>query len=108
MNDIQEIDALTLKKQIDSHADIELIDVREEFEVEKCKIKDSKHIPMNQIPNHLKDLDNKKKLIIICKSGVRSYHVCQFLHQEGFKNIYNLKGGIINWALEIDNSLELY
>ena len=50
----------------------------------------------------------KKKLIIICKSGVRSYHVCQFLHQEGFKNIYNLKGGIINWALEIDNSLELY
>ena len=63
---------------------------------------------MNQIPNHLKDLDNKKNLIIICKSGVRSYHVCQFLHQEGFKNIYNLKGGIINWALEIDNSLELY
>ena len=108
MNDIQEIDAPTLKKQIDSHADIELIDVREEFEVEICKIKDSTHIPMNQIPNHLNDLDNKKKLIIICKSGVRSYHVCQFLHQEGFKNIYNLKGGIINWALEIDNSLELY
>tara|TARA_B100000683_G_scaffold99157_1_gene98029 strand:- start:149 stop:475 length:327 start_codon:yes stop_codon:yes gene_type:complete len=108
MNDIQEIDAPTLKKQIDSHADIELIDVREEYEVEICKIKDSTHIPMNQIPNHLNDLDNKKKLIIICKSGVRSYHVCQFLHQEGFKNIYNLKGGIINWALEIDNSLELY
>ena len=108
MNDIQEIDASTLKKQIDSHADIELIDVREEYEVEICKIKDSTHIPMNQIPNHLNDLDNKKKLIIICKSGVRSYHVCQFLHQEGFKNIYNLKGGIINWALEIDNSLELY
>ena len=108
MNDIKEIDALTLKKQIDSHADIELIDVREEYEVEICKIKDSTHIPMNQIPNHLNDLDNKKKLIIICKSGVRSYHVCQFLHQEGFKNIYNLKGGIINWALEIDNSLELY
>ena len=108
MNDIQEIDAPTLKKQIDSHADIELIDVREEFEVEICKIKDSTHIPMNQIPNHLNDLDNKKKLIIICKSGVRSYHVCQFLHQQGFKNIYNLKGGIINWALEIDNSLELY
>ena len=108
MNDIQEIDAPTLKKQIDSHADIELIDVREEFEVEICKIKDSIHIPMNQIPNHLKNLDNNKNLIIICKSGVRSYHVCQFLHQEGFKNIYNLKGGIINWALEIDNSLELY
>ena len=108
MNDIQEIDAPTLKKQIDSNADIELIDVREEFEVEICKIKDSKHIPMNQIPNHLKNLDNKKNLIIICKSGVRSYHVCQFLHQEGFKNIYNLKGGIINWALEVDDSLELY
>ena len=108
MDNIQEIDALTLKKQIDNHANIELIDIREEFEIEICKIKDSTHIPMNQIPNHLKSLDINKNLIIICKSGVRSYHVCQFLHQEGFKNIYNLKGGIINWALEIDNSLELY
>jgi rhodanese-related sulfurtransferase len=36
--------------------------------------------------------------VIYCRSGARSYHTCQFLAQQGFDNVVNLRGGIIAWA----------
>ena len=44
----------------------------------------------------------------MCKSGGRSAQVCEYLQNQGYSNIYNLKGGIISWALEIDSTLDIY
>ena len=58
-----EVNVLELKEQLDSK-EITLLDVREDYELKICHIKNSKHILMNQIPNNLDLLEKKKELIV--------------------------------------------
>jgi len=37
-------------------------------------------------------------VVLYCRSGARSFHACAFLMQQGFRNVVNLRGGIIDWA----------
>ena len=108
MGSIKEIDALTLKNKLDQSEDFILIDVREQIEIEICKIKKSIHIPMGLIPTRINEIDGNKTVIVMCKLGGRSAQVCHYLNEIGYLNVYNLKGGIINWALEIDTNMETY
>lgn len=84
-----------------------LIDVREEEEYTICNIEPSLHIPMSQIPSHIDKLDKDIGYAIICHSGVRSHNVCFFLQNHGFK-VRNVTGGIHQWALEIDDTMNTY
>ena len=98
-----------LKTMLDNNEDFILLDVRTENEVLVSKISDkSIHIPMNDIPNRLGDLDSNKEIIVYCKSGKRSAKVCQFLLNNNYENVKNLKGGIIAWANEIDPTIMVY
>ena len=97
-----------LKHKIDQNDDFTLIDVRENSELEICKLESAQHIPMNSIPLQLNKIDFSKPVVIMCKSGGRSAQICQFLNQQGYFNIYNLSGGIISWALEIDSTMATY
>jgi len=108
MINIKEIDVLTLKNKIDQNADFILIDVRENQEIKICKLKESIHIPMREIPDNIDKIDNKKTVVIMCKSGARSAQVCHYLNEQGYPNVYNLKGGIIDWALTIDQTMDIY
>ena len=85
----------------------ELIDVREIEEVNICAIKESKHIPMNTIPESIDQLSTDKVYAIICHSGMRSLNVTHYLKDKGF-NAYNVVGGIDEWARSIDTSLQIY
>ena len=108
MIDIKEIDVLTLKNKLDQNTDFLLIDVREHQEIEICKLKEAIHIPMSEIPDNIDKIDSKKTVVIMCKSGARSAQVCHYLNDQGYPNVYNLKGGIIDWALTIDQTLSIY
>ena len=108
MTKIQEIHTIDLKNKIDNKDDFLLIDVREHSELEISKIKGSIHIPMAEISNNIDQINAKKLVVVMCKSGGRSANVCEYLLQNGFKNIYNLNGGIIKWALEIDSDMSIY
>ena len=105
---IKEIYPTDLKNKIDNKDDFLLIDVRESSEIEISKIKESIHIPMAEIPNNIDQINSNKLVIVMCKSGGRSANVCEYLIQNGFKDIYNLNGGIIKWALEIDSDMLIY
>ena len=95
-----------LKIMIDNHEDFILLDVRTDNEVLISKISDrSYHIPMNDIPLRINELDNNKQIIVYCKSGKRSAKVCEYLNNNKFSNIYNLKGGISAWSNEIDSNI---
>lgn len=107
MNDVKTISVHRLNDKIKQKEDFVILDVREYSEVKISKISGSMHIPMNQIPDNVSKLDNSKDIVVMCKSGVRSYNVCQYLTQNGFENIYNLEGGIINWVLEIDSNMKI-
>ena len=94
-----------LKELIDSNAEYQLIDVRELHEFENANIQGIL-IPLGEIPARYAEISKDKKVIIHCRSGVRSANAISFLEQNfGYTNLYNLEGGIIAWANEIDDSL---
>jgi adenylyltransferase/sulfurtransferase len=104
---MKEITVSELKKMRDENADHQLIDVREEHELDICEI-GGEHIPMGDVMDNLGKISKDKKVVIHCRSGNRSGAICQALEGQGYNNVYNLKGGIIAWANEIDPSLTKY
>ncbi len=108
MNMIPEIDVVTLKNKIDANEKFKIIDIRESEEVSICKINNTIHIPMMEIPKRFNEFDKNDELIIQCKSGARSARVCEFLIHQGFSNVKNLKGGILDWIHLIDSTQQTY
>ncbi|UKN03513.1 molybdopterin-synthase adenylyltransferase MoeB [Paracrocinitomix mangrovi] len=103
----QSIDVFTLKKWLDED-DIQLIDVREKYEVEIANI-NGYHIPKSEIQSRWSEVNKDKKVVIYCKSGKRSADVVRYLQDKhGYQNVYNLRGGILAWIDKIDKSLTKY
>ena len=103
---MKEIHCLDLKVQLEKKA-IKLIDVREDYEVDICQIQGSINIPMNSILGRIHQLDIEQKYAVICHSGVRSRHVCEYLNRQGF-SVKNVVGGIDMWAMVCDESMKRY
>lgn len=105
---MKEVTVQELKRMRDNNEAHQLIDVREPHEAEIAAI-DGQLIPMGEILQHVDEIAKDKPVIIHCRSGARSASVVQALEkQHGFTNLYNLKGGILAWAREIDPSLPTY
>ena len=103
-----EITVLELKRLIDNHARVNLIDVREPHEYDLCHIEGSRLVPLRQIPTILKELDPKDEYVLYCHVGDRSLFAVNYLRHLGFGKVRNLKGGIDRWAKEIDPSMPRY
>ena len=102
---MKEITVQELKKMMDTKEDFQLIDVREEHEYETANIK-GLLIPMGEAMDRADEISKNKKVVIHCRSGKRSATVITALEQHhGYTNLYNLKGGILAWASEIDPSM---
>jgi len=98
-----------LKERLTAPGDLPVIlDVREPWELKICVLPGSTHIPMGQVPGRLEELDPARETIVVCHHGVRSLRVVQFLASRGFKNLYNLQGGVDAWAREIDPGMQTY
>lgn len=76
---------------------LQLLDVREVPEWADAHVAGALHIPMEQIPNRLTELDRTKPIAVICRSGNRSAHVADYLNRIGF-DAHNVDGGIQQWA----------
>ena len=85
-----------------------LIDVREPWEVDICRIPGALNIPMNSVPDRLAELDPNAETVVICHHGGRSQQVALFLERNGFKNLLNLAGGVHGWAGEVDPGMPTY
>lgn len=104
---IKEITVKELKHLKDSNADFCLIDVREPSEYAICNI-NGKLIPSKELPERLDEIDPEQQIIIHCKGGGRSGRAVEFLQQQGYVNVFNLKGGIMAWIDEIDPGMSRY
>lgn len=105
---MKEVTVQELKSMRDSNADFQLIDVREEHEYDTANI-GGVLIPMGTIMDHVDEISKDKQVIIHCRSGARSASVVQLLESSHrMTNLYNLKGGILAYAKEIDPSLPTY
>lgn len=107
-NPMREITVQELKKLKDAGADFQLIDVREPHEYDICNL-DGELIPMAEIPGSTDKISRDKQVIIHCRSGKRSGEMVLWLEKnEGYENLYNLKGGVLAWAKEIDPTMPVY
>jgi len=85
-----------------------LLDVRQPWEYDVCKIDNSLLVPMSQIPAKVESLDVGRETVVICHHGIRSRSVGRYLEQNGFDNIINLSGGVDQWAKTVDNNMATY
>ncbi len=87
-----------LKERMDKGEKLNLIDVREEYENEEFNI-GGKLISLGTIPSSLNELEELKdeEIIVYCRSGARSGKAKMFLMSNGFTNVRNLIGGMMNW-----------
>ena len=101
-----EVEVLELKKML-KNKEVILVDVREPYEIEICNIKGSLFIPMNEIPQNIKQLDKEKRYAVMCHSGVRSLYVSNYLNSLGYSTL-NVVGGIDSCAKNVDKNLKRF
>lgn len=88
--------------EVDRIVDPIIIDVREDYELEETgTIKNSIHIPMDQIPDRLKEIPKDREIYLLCRSGVRSYNVAAYLEERGY-DVTNLDGGILDYKGKLE------
>ncbi|MCB1142630.1 MAG: rhodanese-like domain-containing protein [Leptospiraceae bacterium] len=106
---VKELTVQELKTKLDSNQSIELIDVREKNEFDMVNI-GGKLIPKGEVLKRYQEIDSKKETIaVLCRSGKRSEDIVLALQKEfGWENLYNVVGGILEWAEKIDPSLPRY
>lgn len=108
MEPIIQLTPAELENFLSLHPDAVLLDVREDAELAICSLKDCIHIPMNMIPLRQNELPDDCPIVLYCHHGIRSLHTAMYLSEAGFENLYNLKGGIDAWSVEIDPVVPRY
>ncbi|GAB7181110.1 adenylyltransferase/sulfurtransferase MoeZ [Kitasatospora sp. Ki12] len=99
-----------LKQWQDDKEDIYLIDVREPGEYEIVNIPGAVLIPKNEflMGDALEKLPQDRKIVLHCKSGVRSAEVLAVVKAAGFANAVHLGGGVLGWVNQIEPHKPVY
>ena len=78
--------------------DLRLVDVRTDIEVARGKIPQGEPMPLHLLPLRLSEMDKSATTVFYCQMGGRSAQAAAFAAANGFKDTYNLQGGIAAWA----------
>ena len=106
--EVPTISVRDLKAKIDAHESFQLLDVREIFEHEIARIDGAKLIPLREIGARVGELPREGQIVVHCHSGKRSAQAVRLLRERGFRQVYNLEGGIDAWSSEIDSAVPRY
>lgn len=85
-----------------------LLDVREPWEFETCRIAGSRSMPMRGLPARHHEISRDADVVLICHHGARSFQAGMFLEQMGFTSVINLQGGVAAWARDVDPAMPTY
>ncbi len=88
-----------------------LIDARKPFEFKVGTFKNAKNPKINNFrdfPNYLKNLNKNKNIAMFCTGGIRCEKASVYLEKKGFKNVYQLKGGIISYLKKVKKTNSLW
>jgi len=102
-----QLSAADLKAALERKEPLVLLDVREPWEFEYCKIPGSRLIPLGELHSRHEELDPEKTFVLICHHGVRSMHALHMLRHFGFENLRNLRGGVDAYS-DVDPSVARY
>jgi rhodanese-related sulfurtransferase len=95
----QDLNVKQFYEMMQKEKNVIILDVRTPQEYQEGHISNTINIPVQILGQQLDKLKNfkDKKILVYCRSGHRSAIASQILDRAGFKNVYNLKGGLLEW-----------
>lgn len=113
---IPEITVTDLAKKLESHDPFVLLDVREPHELNYARITDTRLevTPLSRLANQgVEALPESAQspdaeIYVMCHHGHRSSDVTRWLTAQGWRNVYNVRGGIDAYAKEVDKTVGSY
>ncbi|HEX4546445.1 MAG TPA: rhodanese-like domain-containing protein [Candidatus Acidoferrum sp.] len=103
-----EIKPADVKARIDRGEKLVLVDVREAWEYEVCRIEGARHVPLGSLAASLETLPDVDEVICYCHHGMRSLDAAAWLRFQGFEKAKSLAGGIERWSVEVDPTVPRY
>jgi rhodanese-related sulfurtransferase len=83
-------------RELHASGDVQLVDVREQYEWEAGRIAGARHIPVAELTQQADTLDRERPVVFYCRSGSRSSMATQAFNASGF-DAHNMSGGILAW-----------
>jgi len=103
-----EITPANAKARLDRGEELVLIDVREPWEHQVCRIEGAQLIPLGSLAASLQTLPDVDEVICYCHHGMRSLDAATWLRFQGIEKAKSLAGGIERWSLEVDPNIPRY
>ena len=103
-----EVTPRELQSRLSRGEELQLIDVREQFEWDIARIPGARLVPLATLPEVAETLDHGREIVVYCKGGSRSRAAASHLVDAGFARVANLSGGILRWQAEVDPTLPRY
>jgi len=103
-----EVTPRELQGRLSRGEDLQLIDVREQFEWDIARIPGARLVPLATLPDVVATLDRDREVVVYCKGGSRSRAAASHLADAGFARVTNLTGGILRWQADVDPTLPRY
>jgi rhodanese-related sulfurtransferase len=114
VNTPQQISAAELHRRLQAGDPLQLVDVREAEELELARLPHPVlHLPLSSSALWLSTLDERlerdRPVVVLCHAGIRSWQFgCWLIEQQGYGAVWNLRGGIEAWSLEVDPEVPRY
>ncbi|NDJ16615.1 rhodanese-like domain-containing protein [Myxacorys almedinensis] len=100
------------QKLAESAASLQLVDVREPWEVETAHLDGFVNLPLSNYADWSSDIQTRlnaeTETLVLCHHGIRSAQMCQWLIMQGFSNVKNISGGIAEYSRQVDSSVPQY
>jgi rhodanese-related sulfurtransferase len=91
-----------------SGGEVQLVDVRDDWEIAVASLPGALHIPLPQLPAALDTLDAERPVVVLCHHGMRSLQAAIWLRQQGYETATSVTGGIDAWSRLIDPTVPTY
>lgn len=105
MSDIS-VEELARRRGVD--ADLTIVDIREPWEIEICSLPEAQLIPLRAIAADPSLIPRDREVVLVCHAGGRSDQLATFLTARGYDRVRSLRGGLDQWAIDIDPSMTRY
>ncbi len=97
--EVHTITSAELQHKLTTYPELQLLDVRSPSEFDEQHLPYARLIPIDNLREHLNELDPQKETVVYCRVGLRGYLACRILLQHGFRHVFNLTGGILSFPL---------
>lgn len=105
---IQSIEPAELARILQTGEDVDVVDVREEYEWNIARIPGARLVPLRTLEEEIGSFDPQRATVLYCRTGARSMRAAQLLASAGVGNVSNLTGGIVRWRRDVDPDLPEY